>query len=195
MPQPPTDAPALSALQARIDYTERVKTVTNRIHAASNRDELLVSLSRDILGLFEAEHLTLYAVDQAKNELYSRFLDIDQIHEIRVPIGNRSIAGYVAQHKQAVNIADAYDAAELRGLSPSLSFDRSWDKKTSVRTRQLLTVPICDTTDTLTGVIQLINKKGATRFTATDQEKVREIAATLGIALFSARRPRHYHGG
>lgn len=94
MPQPPTNAPSLSALQARIDYTERVKTVTNRIHAASNLDELLVSLSRDILSLFEAAHLTLYAVDRAKDELDSRFLDIDQIHEIRVPIGNRSIAGY-----------------------------------------------------------------------------------------------------
>ena len=86
MSQLPTDTPALSTLQARIDYAERVKAVTNRIHAASNLDELLISLSRDILGLFEAGHLTLYAVDRAKNELYSRFLDIDQIHEIRVPI-------------------------------------------------------------------------------------------------------------
>ena len=183
MSQLSTDAPALSALQARIDYAERVKTVTNHIHAASNLDELLVSLSRDILSLFEAEHLTLYAVDRAKDELYSRFLDIDQIHEIRVPIGNRSVAGYVAHNKQAVNIADAYDAAELRRLSSHLSFDRSWDKKTGVRTRQLLTVPVCDTTGNLTGVMQLINKKGAARFTAADQEKVREIAATLGIAL------------
>ena len=183
MSQPSTPVRSLSTLQARIDHAERVKTVTNRIHAAANLDELLVALSRDILSLFEAEHLTLYAVDRAKDELYSRFLDIDQIHEIRVPIEHRSIAGYVAQHKQAVNIADAYDAAELRRLSPSLSFDRSWDKKTGIRTRQLLTVPICDTTDSLTGVIQLINKKGSARFTSADQEKVREIAATLGIAL------------
>ena len=183
MPQPHTDTRTLSTLQARIDYAERVKTVTNRIHAASNLDELLISLSRDILGLFEAEHLTLYAVDRGKDELYSRFLDIDQIHEIRVPIGNRSIAGFVAQHKQTVNIANAYDATELRHLSPNLSFDRSWDVKTGIRTRQILTVPICDTTDSLTGVIQLINKKGAARFTPTDQEKVKEVAATLGIAL------------
>ena len=183
MPQPPTDARTLSALQARIDYAERVKNVTNRIHAASNLDELLVSLSRDMLSLFEAEHLTLYAVEQGKAELYSRFLDIDQLHEIRVPIGEGSVAGFVAQHKQIVNIADAYDAAELRQLSPDLSFDRSWDVKTGIRTRQILTVPICDTTDSLTGVIQLINKKGIARFTPTDQEKVKEVAATLGIAL------------
>ena len=181
MPQP--DTPTLTALRARVDYAERVKAVTNRIHAASNLDELLVSLSRDMLSLFDAEHLTLYAVEQGKAELYSRFLDIDQLHEIRVPIGNRSVAGFVAQHKQIVNIADAYNAAELRQLSPDLSFDRSWDVKTGIRTRQILTVPICDTTDTLTGVIQLINKKGAARFTPTDQEKVKEVAATLGIAL------------
>ena len=116
---PQSDTATLSALRARVDYAERVKTVTNRIHAASNLDELLVSLSRDILSLFEAEHLTLYAVDRATDELYSRFLDIDRVHEIRVPIGNSSVAGSVAQHKQALNIADAYDAAELRRLSPS----------------------------------------------------------------------------
>ncbi len=183
MPPPNTAARTLSSLRARIDYAERVKTVTNRIHAASNLDELLTSLSRDILILFEAEHLTLYAVDQTTDELYSRFLDIDQIHEIRLPIGGRSIAGYVAQHKQVVNIADAYDVGALRRLSPDLAFDRSWDQKTRVHTRQILTVPICDTADRLTGVMQLINKKGAARFTSTDEGKVGEIAATLGIAL------------
>ena len=42
MSKPHTDTPSLSTLQARIDYAERVKTVTHRIHAASNLDELLV---------------------------------------------------------------------------------------------------------------------------------------------------------
>ena len=183
MTQIDADHRSLSALQARADYAEHVKEVTKRIHAASNLDEILVSLSRDILSLFDAEHLTLYAVDQATNELYSRFLDIDKVQEIRITIGPRSVAGFVAHRKQAANIADAYDAAELRHLSPDLSFDRSWDVKTGIRTKQLLTVPICDTAHMLTGVMQLVNKKSATRFTATDEEQVQEIAETLGIAF------------
>lgn len=174
---------SVSDLHARVAYAERVKEVTNKIHAAANLDELLVSLGPSMLSLFDAQHLTLYALDRANDELYSRFLDTDTLREIRLPVGAGSVAGFVAQTKRLVNVADAYDAAELRRLSPDLSFDRSWDEKTGLRTRQLLTAPICDTARTLTGVLQLVNKRDAARFTAEDEEKVAEIARTLGIAL------------
>ena len=53
-----------------------------------------------------------------------------------------------------------------------------------MRTRQVLTVPVCaPSTNALTGVIQLINKRSAERFTPHDEQKVQEIAQTLGIAL------------
>ena len=125
MSRPDTPSNTHSALLARVDYAEQVQEVTNRIHAASNIDELLISLSNDILGLFDAKHLTLYAVDQTNNELYSRFLDTNKIHEIRVPIGTGSIEAAI--------------------------------------------------------------------FTATDEEKVKEIATTPGIALHNQyqRIPRY----
>ena len=37
------------------------------------------------------------------------FLGGAQVKEIRVPINNKSIAGYVANTGKIVNIADAYD--------------------------------------------------------------------------------------
>lgn len=182
-PAETTETGSVSDLRARVAYAEQVTAVTNKIHAAANLDELLVSLGPSILSLFDAQHLTLYALDRANDELYSRFLDTDTLREIRLPVGDGSVAGFVARTKRLVNVADAYDAAELRRLSPALSFDRSWDVKTGLRTRQLLTAPMCDTARTLTGVLQLVNKRGAGRFTPEDEEKVEEIAATLGIAL------------
>ena len=104
---------SLSALRARADYAERVKEVTNRIHAAHDLDELLVSFSAEILGLFDAERLRLYAIDTEKNELYSRSRDADKIHEKRLLISDQSLAGFVARHKQTVNITDVYNTDGL----------------------------------------------------------------------------------
>ena len=94
----------VAALQAQLAYTERVKQLMNHIHAAQNIDQLLISLQDDMLNLFEAEHLTLYAVDYEKRELYSRFLDLDSVQEIRLALNEHSIAGFVARSKQTVNL-------------------------------------------------------------------------------------------
>src|SRR5262249_44257741 len=97
----------------------------------------------------------------------------------------QSVVGFVARNRKVINIADAYDAAGLLRLSPTLSFDRSWDRRTGVRTRQMLTVPLCASNNLLTGVIQLINKKSASRFTAEDENQARAIGETPGIELYN----------
>jgi hypothetical protein len=78
-----------------------------------------------------------------------------------VPISNKSIAGFVANSGQVLNIADAYDERELKAIHKELSFDISWDKKSGVRTREILCAPIYHNSK-LMGVIQLLNKKTGT---------------------------------
>ncbi len=143
----------VETLRAQIAYAERVKQLMNHLHAAENLDQILVSMQDEILSVFDAEHLTIYAIDYEKRQLYSRFLDLDQVQEIRVPLNEQSIAGFVARTKRTVNLADAYDKAELSRTHPTLSFDDSWDQKTGVRTKQVLTVPICGPRATITGVL------------------------------------------
>ena len=153
----------VETLRAQIAYAERVKQLMNHIHSAENLDQLLVSMQDEILSVFDAEHLTIYAVDYEKRELYSRFLNLDEVQEIRVPLNEHSIAGFVARSKRTANLADAYDKAELSRIHPALAFDDSWDQKTGVRTKQVLTVPVSGPHATLTGVLQLINTKNADR--------------------------------
>ena len=171
----------VTALQAQLAYTERLKRLMNRVHAAQNIDQLLINMQDDMLNLFEAEHLTLYAVDYEKRELYSRFLDLDSVQEIRLALNEHSIAGFVARSKQTVNLADAYDSAELSRIHPGLRFDRSWDEKTGIRTRQVLTVPVCGPHGALTGVLQLLNKKSATRFSPHDERKSPSLPAPSAL--------------
>lgn len=174
----------LTSLQQQVVYDERLKRVMNLIHAAKDIDQILLSLHDEILSLFDAERLAIYAIDYERKEVYSKFSDLNKIREVRVPLGNQSIVGFVANNCTTVNIVNAYDKAELARISPALMFDSSWDQRSGMRTRQVLTVPVCaPSTNALTGVIQLINKRSADRFTLLDEQRVREIAQTLGIAL------------
>ena len=183
-----TVAPApdtLQELQQKVAYTEHVKQIINRIHSAKDLDHILVDLKDEILSLFDAERLTLYAVDPERKEIYSKYLDIDEVKEIRVPISEQSISGFVAKYRRPLNIADAYNRVELSSISPAVIFDGSWDKKSGFHTKQILTYPIVADNKYLVGVIQLINKKSGGRFTKKDEEAVLEITKTLGIAFFT----------
>ncbi len=184
--QPTTVQPeSLQELQQKVAHTEHVKQIINRIHSAKDVDHILVDLKDEILSLFDAERLTLYAVDAEKREIYSKFLDMDEVKEIRVPISEQSIAGFVAKYRHSLNIGDAYSRVELNAISPALIFDGSWDKKSGFHTKQILTYPILAENKYLVGVIQLVNKKSGGRFTKKDEDSVVEIARTLGIAFYN----------
>jgi type II secretory ATPase GspE/PulE/Tfp pilus assembly ATPase PilB-like protein len=179
---------SVSELQQKIARAEEVKRISNQIHAAKDLDQILLDMSREILGLFEAEELTLYAVDPEKKEVYAKLPHLDTIEEIRLPIDEQSIAGFTAKYLRPVNIQDAYTKSDLTRIHPALCHDSSWDKKTGFRTKQMLTYPIVAENKYLMGVVQLLNKKGEGRFTKKDEESVAEIAKSLGIAFFNLRK-------
>ncbi len=169
-------------LQERLANEQRLVQLIDRVHGAKTFDSIFLDLQAEILAFLDAERLTLYAIDPDRKELYSRFLALDSVKEIRVPMSHKSIAGFVALTRQTVNVANVYDAAELAKISPQLGFDASWDKRTGFRTAQVLAMPIPHETRVL-GVIQLLNKKRGGRFTRDDESSVARIAKTLGIAF------------
>ncbi len=178
----------LQELQQKVEFAEHVKRITSQIHAASNLDHILLDLHKDILSLFDAEDLTLFAFDSEKKEIFSKVPHIDTVEEVRIPITEQSLAGFCAKYLRPVNIADAYNVAELQGIHPSLLHDTTYDKRTGFRTKQVLTYPIVADNKYLMGVLQLLNKKSGGRFTRKDEESVAEIAKALGIAFFNLRK-------
>ena len=178
----------LQELQQKVEFAENVKRITSQIHAANNLDHILLDLHKDILSLFDAEDLTLFAFDSDKKEIFSKVPHVDSIEEVRIPITEQSLAGFCAKYLRPVNIADAYNLAELQGIHPSLNHDTSYDKRTGFKTKQVLTYPIVADNKYLMGVLQLLNKKSGSRFTRKDEESVAEIAKALGIALFNLKK-------
>ncbi|HEX7767843.1 MAG TPA: GAF domain-containing protein, partial [Nitrospira sp.] len=178
----------LQELQQKGEFAEHVKKITAHINAASDLDQILLDLHKDILGLFDAEDLTLFAFDPDKKEIFSKVPHVDSVEEVRIPITEQSLAGFCAKYLRPVNIADAYNMAELQSIHPSLLHDTSYDKRTGFRTKQVLTYPIVADNKYLMGVLQLLNKKSGSRFTRKDEESVAEIAKALGIAFFNLRK-------
>ncbi|MEO6111923.1 MAG: ATPase, T2SS/T4P/T4SS family [Nitrospiraceae bacterium] len=178
----------LQELQQKVAFAENVKRITDQIHAASDLDHILLDLRKEILSIFDAEDLTIFAFDSEKKEIFSKIPHIDSVEEIRIPITEQSLAGFCAKYLRPVSIADAYNIAELQGVHPSLLHDSSYDKRTGFKTKQVLTYPIVADNKYLMGVFQLLNKKNGARFTRKDEESVAEIAKALGIAFFNLRK-------
>jgi len=98
--------------------------------------------------VMEAERASLFLLDAAAGELWSKVAEGQGKKEIRVPIG-KGVAGWVMLHDEIVNIPDAY--ADDR-------FDRSVDRATGFRTRNILAGPIKNLQGEIVGVIEVINK-------------------------------------
>ena len=62
----------LQELQQKVTFAENVKRITEQIHAASDLDQILLDLRKEILSVFDAEDLTLFAFDADKKEIFSK---------------------------------------------------------------------------------------------------------------------------
>jgi type II secretory ATPase GspE/PulE/Tfp pilus assembly ATPase PilB-like protein len=180
-------ATAGKSLEEQLRFQKRLNSITNSIHSTRDTNEILLNLQDEILGLFDADRITIYVVDGVKKQVVSRFKTGNEVAEIRVPIGSDSIAGYCAASGRVLAVADAHDENEIKRITPDLRFDHTWDEKTGYRTKQVLVAPI-SYNRYLMGVIQLINKKNGPQFTGEDQTSVQEIAKILGIAFFNNQK-------
>lgn len=180
-----TGMPNLSSTDVQLEFTKNLNRVINKIHATSNINEIILEVGNDICSLFNADRLAIYLADDDKSTLTSRVkTGLNSFKELRLPISEQSIAGYVACHKIMLNLHDVYDAAELARHSTSLRFLQDVDKRTGYRTKQMLVAPILESEYApLVGVVQLINNKSGQDFLAWVENGVVEIARTLAVAL------------
>lgn len=118
---------------------------------------------------------SLFSVDTASKYAYS---------SSRLPIDDRSIAGFVALTGQTLNLPD------VRSLPSGVpySFREDYDKATGYHTRSMLVIPFYDRAGRITGVLQLINsldaRSGLPRAFTHDMERhVRVLAREIANIL------------
>jgi adenylate cyclase len=143
-----------------------------------NLEVTLQSVMTAARNLMQADRSTLWLLDEANNELWSQVqsADGDTLINLRLP-ADKGIVGHVASTAETLNILDAYRDAR---------FDASADVKTGYRTRNILCMPVFNSSGKLMGVSQLINKLQG-QFTPLDESFMRAFNTQAGIALENAQ--------
>jgi adenylate cyclase len=149
--------------------------VMNSLTAERNLDTLLQKIMQKTSEVMEADRSTLFLLDEAKQEIWSKVAQGAAMKEIRVPLG-AGIAGHVAQTGETVNIPDAYQDPR---------FNPEVDRRTGYHTRTILCMPMKSPEGKILGVIQVLNKQHGV-FTPEDEELLDALESQAAIAIENA---------
>ncbi len=175
-------------IQEQLKKERLLNGITHQLHDARDLDEILLYLKDEIIALFDAERITIYGVDTDKRQIFSKIKEGEEVKEIRLALGKSSVAGHTAVSGKTFNITDVYDSEELKKLDPELKFDDHWDQISGFKTKQLLSGPILYNGKYLKGVLEVVNKVGADRFSEEDEKYLGEICKVLGLAFHNQGR-------
>jgi Nif-specific regulatory protein len=167
--------PPLPTMPQPQDVNQVLLSVGSLVGREVDLDAFLQTLVDRIAVTMQADRGTLWLLDPARGELFSRAAHLPEVSQIRVKVG-QGVAGHVAQVGEPVNVP------EPRG---ERLFFADIDRMTGYRTTSLLAVPLRDTEGAIYGVLQVLNKRGAERFTPEDIERLTVIAGQVGTALQS----------
>src|SRR5450759_3589160 len=86
-------------------FYKQLQHVTARIHETENVEQIMLEASQDICQLFNADRLTLYAVNEDRTAIISKVkTGLNSSRDLKLPISPQSIAGYVALSKKLLNL-------------------------------------------------------------------------------------------
>ncbi|MBI3979871.1 MAG: GAF domain-containing protein [Chloroflexi bacterium] len=168
---PPTDAP-----DRRIAKLTALLDVGRALAQELDADSLLRVVMQKTTQILDADRSTLFLVDFATRELWSKVAQGVGVNEIRFPM-HLGLAGHVAMTGEIINIPEAYDDPR---------FNRDVDRRTGYRTRTILCMPVKEADGTILGVIQVLNKRGGI-FDAEDEETLAILSSQTAVALRNAR--------
>lgn len=143
--------------------------------AERDLDVLLQKIMEKTSEVMEADRSTLFLVDEAKQQIWSKVAQGTAMSEIRVPLGV-GIAGHVAKTGETVNIPDAYKDPR---------FNPEVDRKTGYQTRTILCMPMRNRQGKILGVLQVLNRHEGV-FTADEEELLEAFASQTAIAVQNA---------
>lgn len=147
-----------------------------KLTSEKDTDKLLELITDSALDFLQAERSTVFLIDEATNELFSKVGTGVNTKEIRFPI-DKGIAGYVARTGESLIIENPYDHP---------LFNKDVDLKTGFITRDILTVPMKNVEDKIIGVFQVLNKLNG-KFNDEDKEYAMAFASISAVAIENAR--------
>ena len=137
------------ASKNKLDKLSLLIEASKIVNSALNIDTLLGLIMDVATRSISADRGTLYLIDTATDELWSKIAQGVDMVEIRLPVG-KGLAGYVARTGEIVNITNAYQDPR---------FNPEIDKKSGYSTQTVLCMPMRNREGVIVGVFQLLNKR------------------------------------
>lgn len=169
-------------MEDTISYIQRLEGEEKKVRAMADigiamssivdLDILLDIIMRKVTELMNAERSTLFLLDSASGELFSKLAQGINLMEIRLKIGD-GIAGYVAHKCEPIIVNDAYNDPR---------FNDKIDKMTGFRTRSIICIPLINKSKELIGVLQALNKKGGD-FDESDLSLLKALGSQIVVAI------------
>ncbi|MCK5683860.1 GAF domain-containing protein [bacterium] len=135
--------------------------------------DLILYLSQEVM---KAEASSLLLINDEEQHMYFHVMHGDkasQLKDVRVPLGGKSIAGWVASNNKPLLIADAqHDKRWFKGA----------DKQTAFVTKTMIAVPLLSQGKPI-GVVEVLNKKSGNFFDHEDLKLLVALTDQAGNAL------------
>jgi response regulator RpfG family c-di-GMP phosphodiesterase len=131
--------------------------------------------------------------EYSQNEQLSKVLPPGKkliYHTFTLPINNETIAGFVGNKGEILNIPDVYRISE----EVPYRFGKKYDEVSNYRTTSMLTVPLQTIQRGTIGVLQIINRQDengdVVPFSADDERLIQFFANTAAVAVERAQMTR-----
>jgi len=171
-----TNAQLYDGLRTNVDRLSRLMKVAAAISSELGLGAVLRTISETTSHLLHAERSTVFLVDRARNELWSRVAEGLDRQEIRIPL-SAGIAGTVATTGTSIRISDAYTDPR---------FNPEVDKRTGYRTRNILCAPMRNARGQVIGVFQVLNKRSGD-FSVLDEQLLASLSSQAAVAAENAQ--------
>lgn len=186
-----------------LNHTQKLNRLVEfglEISNVADLDLLLEKVLREARYLFKADAGSIYIREGerlrfsiSQNDTLQKRLPTGKkliYTSFTLPIDNNSIAGYVANNDQTLNIPDVY---KLNKTLP-FSFNKEFDRLSGYHTQSILTIPMKNTRHQIIGVLQLINAQNdhgeIISFDPEDEPIVKHFAIYAANAIERAQMTR-----
>ncbi len=166
----------------------QLDTLDAKLLQAVSFDESVHAWCLAVCEVLHAERIGLFLANEDGVTITSKVTTgLAANTRVKLPIGPKSLAGFVALSKRQLNIADAYDVGALQSIHPELRFIDAVDKSTGFRSKQMMISPIV-AGDAMLGVLEVINNKHGQPFSQPELDACTRLSQTLAIALQRAQQ-------
>ncbi|MFC1821689.1 HD domain-containing phosphohydrolase [Thermodesulfobacteriota bacterium] len=182
----------------KIDLITRISLDINEV---KDIDVLLERILTNVRKFYNADAGSIYLKQEEKlkfshsqNDTLQKRLGPGKkliYNTFSIPINNMSIAGYVAEKRESLNIPDVY---RISSRVP-YTFDADFDDISDYRTRSMLTVPMTNQKGDVLGVMQIINAQEDVGtigpFSPSDEPLIMHFATSAALAVERAQMTRN----